>query len=1415
MKNSRKIKSCLLKYILIVSFSLLILGITSVQAADITVGPSGADYTSIQDAINASSDSDIIIIWNGTYTENVDVNKSVTITGNGSAWCHVIALSSSDHVFDVSVDDVNISGLNISGAYDEAKYGIYTNGDNTYIHNCTASNNSAGFYLDGGWGNFYPDLIENCTAHNNSRCGIIIHNSNGSMITNCIANNNTGDPSYGYGIWIFDAYNTTIINNNVWGNDEGIQLWSDCSDNIIAYNEASENNEAGIRLTDVAENNIVSYNIARENGYRGIHIDNTNFSILTNNNASNNSYYGIYVYKCENTTLQNNTASNTMMNGSPVGSGIYVQDSHDNLLNNNTVNNNNYSGIYLFDSSNNDLTNNTVLDNNPSGVGTAGICLQASSSQNTVRYNNASGNVRGIQIYESNQNTVENNTALSNDQDGFNCYTGCDNNFSNNTASNNEYGFHVLQYSNNNTFSANNASANTVAGFYLRDSENATLINNTANSNMGSGIEYGFHLETVLNSTLINNTAMYNDYGIRLIDNASLNILHQCNTSYNLYYGIFLINFCENNTITNNTAQSNSQFGISLQNSCLSNTIRNNSASLNGQYDIHLLSSSANTIYNNFFNSSENAFDDSSNTWNISKTSQTNIIGGQNKGGNFYGNNTAEDRNGDGIGDTIYQIAGGSNSDQLPLVYGGIYVDDDAAAGWYDAYHVQTVQEGETNSTSVRNKVYVFNGSYNENVIIDTSIDLIGNGSSVCNITAADNDSHVLSVTVDNVNISGLNLTGANDSGRAGIHFQNADFCTISDVISRQNYYGIYFVAADNCTINNSHIRNNSYAGFYLTSGSNDNTISSNAVIYNDRDGTPGIGGFLVSNSNRVLISNNNVSRNDVGIRIDTTSQNCTTHNNTVINNTNYGIEYFTSADYGLITNNTVTGPTTVGIYLINSNFSTCKNNTVTECTTGLQCSNAYNNTIFNNFFNNSINAVDNQENIWNITKTLANNILNGSYLGGNYWYDYVGADTDHDGLGNTLLPYNNTGNITYGGDYSPLVISPEVLSTSPTNASTGVSRSTNIVITFSKSMNHTTLQNNLTFSHSFGKSYSWNSNNTTLTINPSSDLSYSTTYTITVGWDATDTTGNVMVANYSFNFRTGSAPSGGGGGGAVAYPPTADAGGPYSGTVGSSITFDGSGSSDEDGTIESYEWDFGDGSSGSGMSPTHTYTGVETYTVTLTVTDNSGLTDSDTATVTVDPVPPVAPNADANGPYVGVVNQQIIFDGSGSSDSDGSIVSYEWSCGDESSVNGVNPTHMYTTAGTFDVMLTVTGDDGLTDNDTTTVTIYVGESVDIPNGFVIDTDGDGTVDSYLNESSGTVTTMQETDDGDYLIDDNNDGTYDETYDPATGGVTPYSPAPTPEDDDGNIWIYIAIIIIAIIAVIIFILFKMGILVYE
>ncbi|MCI5055045.1 MAG: PKD domain-containing protein [Flavobacteriales bacterium] len=85
-------------------------------------------------------------------------------------------------------------------------------------------------------------------------------------------------------------------------------------------------------------------------------------------------------------------------------------------------------------------------------------------------------------------------------------------------------------------------------------------------------------------------------------------------------------------------------------------------------------------------------------------------------------------------------------------------------------------------------------------------------------------------------------------------------------------------------------------------------------------------------------------------------------------------------------------------------------------------------------------------------------------------------------------------------------------------------------------------------------------------------------------------------------------------------FKPTAVINGTYSGVVNTAIPFSSIGSSDIDGQIVSYSWDFGDGSTSIQSNPTHSYGAPGTYNVTLNVTDNEGNVGSNTTVAVIDP---------------------------------------------------------------------------------------------------------------------------------------------------------------------------------------------------
>ena len=160
---------------------------------------------------------------------------------------------------------------------------------------------------------------------------------------------------------------------------------------------------------------------------------------------------------------------------------------------------------------------------------------------------------------------------------------------------------------------------------------------------------------------------------------------------------------------------------------------------------------------------------------------------------------------------------------------------------------------------------------------------------------------------------------------------------------------------------------------------------------------------------------------------------------------------------------------------------------------------------------------------------------------------------------------------------------------------------------------------------------------------------------------------------------------------------------------AGTAVEFDGTGSSDPDGSIESYEWNFGNGETATGPSATFTYEEVGTYDVQLTVTDDDGASSTDAIEVTVEEAPsensPPTVSIDAESTTV-PVGTDVQFDGSGSADSDGTVESYAWEFGDGTTASSATATHAYDGTGEYTVSLTVTDDDGASSTDSLDVIV-------------------------------------------------------------------------------------------------------------
>jgi uncharacterized protein (TIGR03382 family) len=175
--------------------------------------------------------------------------------------------------------------------------------------------------------------------------------------------------------------------------------------------------------------------------------------------------------------------------------------------------------------------------------------------------------------------------------------------------------------------------------------------------------------------------------------------------------------------------------------------------------------------------------------------------------------------------------------------------------------------------------------------------------------------------------------------------------------------------------------------------------------------------------------------------------------------------------------------------------------------------------------------------------------------------------------------------------------------------------------------------------------------------------------------------------------------------------PPVADAGPDRSAKIDQTITFDAIASHDPDGEIVGWNWDFGDSATAAGQTVTHSYAAEGTYLVILTVTDDDGALGQDSVLVTVGKVVNNPPVADAGEDRTVTLGQEILLDGSKSTDADGTIVTWVWDLGNGETGTGEAFQHTYQELGTYKVKLTVTDDSGLSDDDFVMITVQSVES--------------------------------------------------------------------------------------------------------
>ena len=246
--------------------------------------PVNHKWNAIQEGVDDANEGDTIIVKNGIYIENVEVNKThLTIRSESGAEGTIVQAAEPDvnphaiYAFKVSADHVTINGFTIKGFIGEGS-GIYLRIAN------------------------YCNIFDNIIS--NSQGGIYLLNSSNNILTGNIILNNF------VGVRLCSSSNNALTNNITSNNNDGIMLYSSSDNNILVNNIANSNHRQGIYL-QFSDENTLTDNDTSNNDY-GIRLDSSSNNILTGNTINSNRQYGIYLsFSNDNIIYLNNFIDNT------------------------------------------------------------------------------------------------------------------------------------------------------------------------------------------------------------------------------------------------------------------------------------------------------------------------------------------------------------------------------------------------------------------------------------------------------------------------------------------------------------------------------------------------------------------------------------------------------------------------------------------------------------------------------------------------------------------------------------------------------------------------------------------------------------------------------------------------------------------------------------------------------------------------------------------------------------------------------------------------------------------------------------------------------------------------------------------------------------------------------------------------
>jgi parallel beta-helix repeat protein len=296
------------------------------------------------------------------------------------------------------------------------------------------------------------------------------------------------------------------------------------------------------------------------------------------------------------------------------------------------------------------------------------------------------------------------------------------------------------------------------------------------------------------------------------------------------------------------------------------------------------------------------------------------------------------------------------------------------------------IQDAIDNSSD-RDTIFVFNGTYNENIVIDKAIKLLGDNKNNTIIDGSSGNESIIIIKANEVYIGGFTVRNSSPFYR-GIFFRpNCNGVSIIDNIIKNSRGAILLQSSHNTNISRNIIIDNYNNCDIDLINSSDNTICRNVVIHTS--GVYPVSISLSANSCNNKIIGNTINKSFYGISVAFSSNYNKIYANSIRNCEWYGIDLY-GASYNDVNSNSISD-NKWGVFVVwHSDHNNINSNTISNNIYGIrteETSNSTNNTFYhNNLFNNTINAYVNDGSI--------NNWDNGYPSGGNYWDDYPGMDS-------------------------------------------------------------------------------------------------------------------------------------------------------------------------------------------------------------------------------------------------------------------------------------------------------------------------------------------------------------------------------------------------------------------------------------